>query len=161
MDQFRICKSCDYPGVYAIVNTTKNKIYIGSTDNIKRRLAEHRSLLRGGKSHIKKMQEDYNNGDRFISYVITPVRIRSEKYCKFDDLRYFEHLAIKKFKCTDPDIGYNIRGDTGTNKLREESAIFHAFQEFEAFRDQRHYGYLQDQRTWNRERKEFMKKVLN
>lgn len=161
MDQFRICKDCDYSGVYAIVNTKKNKIYIGSTENIKRRLAEHRSLLRGGKSHVKRMQEDYNNGDKFISYVITPVRVRNEKYCKYDDLRYFERIAIKEFKSTDPDIGYNTKENTGSVKLKEESAIYYAANDFKAFRNQKYYGYMQDRKSWNRERKQFINKVLN
>lgn len=138
MDQFRICKNCNCSGVYAILNTRKNKIYIGSSGNIKRRLTEHKSLLNNGKSRIEKMQEDYNDGDSFISYVITPVRVRNEKYCKYDDLRYFEHLAIIKFNSTDPEIGYNIRNDTGSDRLREESRIYYACGDFEEFRDQSH-----------------------
>lgn len=122
MEQFRICKDCDFSGVYAILNISKRKIYIGSSRNIKQRLINHKSKLKHGKNPIVKMQEDYNNGDKFVSYVITPARIREERYNKDSDLRYFENIAIKKFNSTDPEIGYNKK-DSEKSYLREISNI--------------------------------------
>ncbi len=161
MEQFRICKYCNFSGVYAIINIRKNKIYIGSSSNIKRRLENHKVLLKYGKSHIREMQEDYKNGDKFISYVITPVRIREEKYCKYDDLKYFEHLAIKTFNCTNPEIGYNLKEDTGRKKLKEERYIDYAYNDFKEFIDQMRYGYMQEKTSWKTARKRFVDKVLN
>lgn len=160
MEQFRICNNCNFSGVYAILNIKNNKIYVGSSRNIKRRLANHKTLLLHGKSKIKEMQEDYNKGNNFIAYVITPVRIREEKYCKDDDLRYFEKKAIEKFNATNPEIGYNKKYNTGTETLKELRAIKWSQNKFDMFRNQRHYGYIQEKKDWNKERKNFIKKVL-
>ena len=161
MEQFGICKNCDFSGVYAIVNTNNNKIYIGSSRNIKERLINHKTLLNHGKSKIKEMQKDFDNGDIFIAYVITPVRIRDETYSKDDDLRYFEQKAIEKFRAYDPENGYNKKVKTGSNQLKEDRNIEFAQIAFDAFSNQRHYGYLQKKKDWNIERKEFVKKVMN
>lgn len=122
MEQFRICKDCDFSGVYAIVNITKQKIYIGSSRNIKERLINHKAKLNHRKSLIAKMQEDYNNGDNFIGYVISPVRIREEEYLKDSDLRYYENLAITEFGACNPEKGYNKK-DTEKSFLVEMSNI--------------------------------------
>ena len=137
MECFRMCKNCDFPGVYAILNINNNKIYIGSSRNIKGRLTNHKTLLLHRKSKIKEMQEDYNKGNKFIAYVITPVRIREEQYCKDD----------KKDK-------------TGTEILRELSKIKWSQNEFDIFRNQKHYGYMQTKSEWNKERKNFIKRVM-
>lgn len=160
LEQFRICDNCDFSGVYAILNTNKNKIYIGSSRNIKGRLINHKTLLNHKKGKIKEMQDDYNLGDNFIAYVITPVRVRDEKYLRDNDLRYFEQEAIKKFNATDPEIGYNKRTKTGQNVLNECARIEWAQNAFDLFRNQKHYGYTQEKSAWNKERKEFIKKVL-
>lgn len=160
MEQFRICNNCDFPGVYAILNINNNKIYIGSSRNIKGRLTNHKTLLLHGKSKIMAMQEDYNKGNKFIAYVITPVRIREEKYCKDDDLRYFEKEAIKKFNATDFEIGYNRKDKTGAETLRELSKIKWSQNEFDMFRNQKHYGYMRAKSDWDKDRKSFIKKVM-
>lgn len=122
MEQFRICKDCDFSGVYAIVNFSKQKIYIGSSRNIKERLKKHKAKLNHGKSPIKKMQEDFANGNKFITYVVTPVRIREEPYSKDSDSRYFENIAIKEFDATNEERGYNKK-DTEKSYLIELSNI--------------------------------------
>ena len=160
MEQFRICKNCDFSGVYAILNTNKNKIYIGSSRNIKGRLVNHKSLLAHGKGKIAEMQDNYNLGDKFIAYVITPVRVRDEKYLRDNDLRYFEQEAIKKFNALDPKIGYNKKLKTGQNALNECINIESAQNAFDLFRNQEHYGYMQSQNDWNKERQEFIENVL-
>ena len=160
MEQFRICNNCDFSGVYAILNTTKNKIYIGSSRNIKGRLINHKTLLTHGKGKIAEMQNDYNMGDKFIAYVITPIRVRDEKHMRDNDLRYFEQEAIKKFNAISPEIGYNKKLKTGQNKLDECWNIEWAQNEFDLFRNQSHYGYMLNRNDWNRRRKEFVKKVL-
>lgn len=160
MEQFRICKDCDFSGVYAIVNINKQKIYIGSSRNIKRRLINHKTKLNHKKNPVLKMQEDYNKGDKFISYVVTPVRVREEKYSKDSDLRYFENLAIKEFDATNPEIGYNKK-DSEKSYLRELSNIKYAKQELN------HYFSLCSADCWLRRKtrtegkKKFINTVLN
>mgnify|MGYP002512551137 CR=1 FL=1 len=160
MKQFRICKDCDFSGVYAIVNISKQKIYIGSSRNIKGRLTNHKTKLNHKKNPVAKMQEDYNNGDKFISYVITPVRIREEQYAKDSDLRYFENLAIKEFNATNPETGYNKK-DNESAYLRELSNIKYAKRELN------HYFSLFSPSCWlgrgtkAEDKKKFINTVLN
>jgi group I intron endonuclease len=58
-------------GVYIIKNITNNKIYIGSTINVDRRLKKHLSLLRRGKHHSEPLQRSWNKygESNFVFYV--------------------------------------------------------------------------------------------
>lgn len=47
-------------GVYKIINTTNNKMYIGQSINIERRWEEHKEELKNNKHHSYKLQSDYN-----------------------------------------------------------------------------------------------------
>ena len=46
--------------IYKITNILNNKIYIGQTNNYRRRFNEHKSSLRRNKHQNKCLQEDYN-----------------------------------------------------------------------------------------------------
>lgn len=56
------------------------------------------------------MQEDFNSGDSFISFVITPVSLCLQKGKEDNNLRYFEEKAISMFNSCFPDVGYNSNG---------------------------------------------------
>ena len=47
-------------GVYAIVNTSNQKVYVGSSKNIKKRFLCHASFLRNGKHHCAHLQNSFN-----------------------------------------------------------------------------------------------------
>lgn len=47
-EQFRINENSDFPGVYIIVNMDNQKVYIGSTRNIRKRLKTHLYSLKKG-----------------------------------------------------------------------------------------------------------------
>lgn len=47
-------------GVYMIVNAINGKRYIGSSNNIKRRLKEHRQHLKSGTHDNQHLQSSYN-----------------------------------------------------------------------------------------------------
>ena len=49
-------------GIYRILNTINNKFYIGSSVNLRKRLYEHRRLLRLGK------HENYHLQNAFTKY---------------------------------------------------------------------------------------------
>ena len=56
------------PGLYAIVNNSNNKRYIGETDNLAGRLAGHFKTLNSNRSHdCTDLQQDWNtqNGQNF------------------------------------------------------------------------------------------------
>lgn len=50
-EQFRINKNSDFPGVYIIVNMDNQKVYIGSTRNIHKRLKTHLYSLNDSGNH--------------------------------------------------------------------------------------------------------------
>lgn len=61
----------DWPGVYAIINKTNGREYVGSSEKgILSRINQHEHLLKTGKHNRKEMQEDYNNGDVFEAEII-------------------------------------------------------------------------------------------
>lgn len=110
MEQFKICENCNFSGVYAILNTENNKIYIGSSRNIRKRLKSHKTSLENGKSNIVEMQKDFENGNKFIAFVVTPVALCSQSGKECNNLRHFEEKAISMFYSYCPNIGYNKIG---------------------------------------------------
>ena len=61
----------DWPGVYAIINKTNGREYVGSSEKgILSRINQHERLLKTGKHNRKEVQEDYNNGDVFEAEII-------------------------------------------------------------------------------------------
>lgn len=57
-------------GVYAIINKTKNIVYIGQAQNIESRKQQHLSALQNGTHYNKAMQNDFNNKDRFCFIIV-------------------------------------------------------------------------------------------
>ncbi len=53
------------PGVYAIINRSKHKCYIGQTADLQTRLSTHISRLEAGKHYCEEMQDDYKNNNIF------------------------------------------------------------------------------------------------
>ena len=47
-------------GIYIIVNTALNKVYIGQSIDVFRRINQHYQELQKGTHHNKDMQKDYN-----------------------------------------------------------------------------------------------------
>lgn len=67
-------QNAHFPGVYAIINKTKRKCYIGQADDLQNRLSVHQSKLKKGNHDIEEMQKDYNNGDIFVSEILSKTR---------------------------------------------------------------------------------------
>ena len=59
-------------GVYCIKNTITNKVYIGSSLNIKSRLKTHIFSLKNNKHHSLKLQRSYNKygKDNFLFKIL-------------------------------------------------------------------------------------------
>lgn len=115
-----ICKSYDYktlnlsnctlvlydnivskPGIYCILNTINNKLYIGSSSNLKRRKMFHFSRLSNNKHFNNHLQNAWNKyGElNFKFYII-------DLYPQ-DDLEVIEEKYIKMSKSSDILYGYN------------------------------------------------------
>lgn len=86
-------------GVYALINTDKNKIYIGESNNIRSRAKAHINLLKAGKHINKGLQQDYNNGENFDFVVlqVIPGAFNSEKRLCIEDY-YIECCRIQKIE---------------------------------------------------------------
>jgi len=88
-------------GIYKILNTVNNKVYIGSTSNFERRKKQHRKALDGNKHRNKYLQSSYNKHGRdnfeiiFIESTELPKLFEKETYW------------IKHFKSLDSKFGYN------------------------------------------------------
>lgn len=48
------------PGVYILENQKNGKVYIGSTHNVRARIASHRSLLLSSRHYSKELQQAFN-----------------------------------------------------------------------------------------------------
>ena len=58
-------------GIYAIVNTTSQKAYVGSSKNVNKRFLCHASFLRNGKHHCTHLQNSFNlNGSKAFQFRI-------------------------------------------------------------------------------------------
>lgn len=61
----------DWPGVYAIINKTNGREYVGSSEKgVLSRINRHEQLLKTGKHNRQEMQDDYNNGCVFEAEII-------------------------------------------------------------------------------------------
>lgn len=105
-ERFRINENSDFPGVYIIVNMDNQKVYIGSTRNIRKRLKEHLYSLKREKHSSSAFQKDFDSGNSFIAYPLTRVELLP-KHLKDHNLRHFEYIAIKMFDSANPEKGYN------------------------------------------------------
>ena len=90
-------------GIYAIRNLVNNKIYIGSSNNIRKRNGYHFSALRIGKHKNPHLQSAYlKYGENNLLFFIL-------EFCETDKLEEREQFYIDRFDAANRLIGYNIR----------------------------------------------------
>lgn len=93
-------------GIYKIINTVNNKIYVGSSIQIKKRWSQHKTNLRRNKHHCKGLQNAWNKyGENSFILVIT------EEVLIKTDLAKREQYYIDLYK-------------TYNNKFRYNSAVY-------------------------------------
>jgi len=67
-ERIKILKNC---GIYVIRNLINDKIYIGSSVNIKKRFCQHRNSLKKNKHHNKYLQRSWNKyGEENFEFVV-------------------------------------------------------------------------------------------
>jgi len=94
-------------GIYIIKNLINNKIYVGSSQNIKRRFYLHKHYLKKKEHtniHLQTAWDLY--GEENFSFSILETVESKEKLC------VLEKYYIDFFKATDREKGYNICDDT-------------------------------------------------
>lgn len=85
-------------GVYAIVNKTAHKCYIGNAQDMRYRASTHLSMLRHGKHYSKEMQKDYDNNHKFEFVVLCET---DQEQWHYDDRRCLEDYFISCMKAND------------------------------------------------------------
>lgn len=79
-------------GIYAIVNNTLNKVYLGKSKHIEKRWNEHRANLNTNLHHNKELQHDwfkYGSAD-FSFYII--------QHCSEHEIDYLEKEIIARYR---------------------------------------------------------------
>lgn len=100
-------------GIYKIVNNINGKLYIGSSNNIEKRLKYHNSLLKHNKHYNKHLQSSFNiNPDNFTFNIL--------QICDMDNLLLQEKYFIDQFSTLNPDHGFNKapNPNSGTRGLK-------------------------------------------
>lgn len=106
-------------GIYRIINTKNNKIYIGSSVDIKKRKEKHFWMLQKGIHDNKFLQSSYDRDgkENFIFDII--------EMCDKKDLVEKENYYILENKANDMKFGYNLClvSDSRKNMLSDKTKI--------------------------------------
>lgn len=89
------------PGVYIIRNIKNQKVYIGSSKNLKERILDHLNNLKKNKhrnTHLQNSYNKYGENNFFISIL--------DHYSEYP-LHEIELEFINRFESIDPKYGYN------------------------------------------------------
>lgn len=110
-------------GVYKITNMLNDKVYVGSSVNMKRRQYIHFWLLRRGRHDNIHLQRAYNkDGENNFNFeVIEHVRYVSDRDKLLQTLLSREQFWINELKVIQGGFGYNICPIAGTSAKKEVS----------------------------------------
>ena len=95
--------------IYAIRNSASGKVYVGSAVRALSRWNQHRSLLNKGKHHSQHLQSSWGKHGQaafefLILELVPDVAMLIER----------ENAHIARLCATDPNRGYNLRKDAGS-----------------------------------------------
>ncbi len=89
-------------GIYQIKNKSNQKVYIGSSINIKNRLYKHLWLLKKNKHDNIHLQNSFNEyGEDCFEFSLV-------ENCEYDELISRENYYINAFSSCNNDFGYNL-----------------------------------------------------
>ena len=104
-------------GIYALINNTSNKIYIGSSNNLYKRINDHIRDLNKNIHYNTHLQNAYNIDKKSFTVEIIST---------FDNISFleiYEPLLIKLYQTNKSETGYNIlteyRGTHGITFTKE------------------------------------------
>lgn len=108
-------------GIYTITCKDDNKVYVGQSQNIKRRFNMHKSHLRHQKHRNSYLQRAWNKyGENSFVFEVKEI-------CPIEELNAKEKIWINKLKSNHKDKGFNLTdGGDGVRgyKHTEEDKIF-------------------------------------
>ena len=88
--------------IYKLTNLINHKIYIGVTNNIKRRLIEHQSVARNHNYKKSLLYDDIN------IYGFENFKVDIIEYCSIQEKYEKEIYYIEYYQSNNENIGYNI-----------------------------------------------------
>jgi len=89
--------------VYVIKHNITNRVYVGSSHNVKHRYLRHMYLLRKGKHKSKLMQKDFDEyGENYSLSIVDRISGYGDSY------KEYQQMVVHKSFC--PKYGYN-QGD--------------------------------------------------
>ena len=105
-------------GVYRITCLANNKNYIGSSDNIMRRLKTHERELNEGSHNHRRLQHDYDKyGSEFFEFRVVFIDISKEKLTAYEKVAIYLYDSIVMYK------GYNDIWPTTNHKMFKEAYL--------------------------------------
>lgn len=93
------------PGVYKITNKINNKIYIGSSYSISKRISEHKYQLRRNSHPNIHLQSSWNKygEENFIFSIVTYFENYNREVLQNEEQKWIDY-----YDCTNREKGYNI-----------------------------------------------------
>lgn len=96
--------------IYAIQHNVTKRIYIGSTQNVRKRYFQHISKLRNGKHSVEDMQKDFDQyGEDYALFILEEINGCGN--------RAKEYEWMRKYRSDVRGIGYNYK-DQAREKIR-------------------------------------------
>ena len=101
-------------GIYCLINTLNNKMYIGQSSNIKKRIAKHFYNLKNNKHFNVHLQDAYNKygSTVFIHQIL--------EECKKDNLNDREIYWITEKQTNNEKFGYNFSSGGGSGRTHSK-----------------------------------------
>ena len=76
--------------VYAFRHNDTGRVYVGSSVDVKKRMAQHRSNLRCHRHNVEDLQADYDKyGDNINVIILDEIKDESEDYKEYDWMRVY------------------------------------------------------------------------
>ena len=104
-------------GIYKITNKINNKCYIGQSVNLESRIRSHKSMLK----HHNEDNDLLNKATQKYGYENFEIEII--KYCKENELDFYEKYYINFYNSYKRQNGYNIELGGSTHKHLSEEQI--------------------------------------
>ena len=115
--------TCDHSSVvYALMNTSNRKIYIGKTDDFSQRIKYHWYALKAQKHSIKELQEDFDSGHRFLVICLRRVATRNsitknrptrdtDRWLSLLEKEYIQEFQAVEFGYNRKEPAYPLRSE--------------------------------------------------